>query len=120
LNPYGSVFAEYRGIGALRWKSGASSCTFQAFQLRNGDIRVLCQITDIPLPFDKAEALAGKTSDGRTIIASGLFETNYLPRLPDNYEGAGCAYRAKVLDVTRDSSRASSTWRFALTNVASA
>jgi hypothetical protein len=118
LNPYGIVFAEYRGIGALRWKSGEHrSCTFQAFQLRDGDVRVLCQTTDDPLPFDTAEALAGKTSDGRALVASGLFETNYLPGLPNNFRGTGRAYRAKVLDVTLDSSKASSIWRFALTNV---
>ena len=116
MNPYGIVFAEYRGIGALRWKSGAHrSCTFQAFQLRDGDVRVLCQTTD-PLPFDTAEALAGKTSDGRALVASGLFETNYLG-LPNNFHGTSRAYRAKVLDVTLDSSRALSMWRFALTNL---
>lgn len=118
LNPYGIVLAEYRGIGALRWKSGAQrSCTFQAFQLRDGDVRVLCQATDIPVTLDTAEALVGTTSDGRALVASGLFETNYLARLPDNYRGAGHAYRAKVLDVTLDSTRASSIWRFALTNL---
>ena len=114
MNPYGVVFAEYQGIGALRWKSGAqSSCTFQAFQLRDGDVRVLCQTTDMLLPVDTPEALAGKTSDGQSLVARGLFETNYLPRSPDNYH----AYRAKVLDVTRDPSRAPSIWRFALTNL---
>ncbi len=118
MNPYGIVFAEYQGIGALRWKSGAhSSCTFQAFQLRDGDVRVLCQTTDDPVPFDTAEALAGKTSDGRSLVASGLFETIYLPGLPNNFHGTGHAYRARVLDVTLDSSRALSIWRFALTNL---
>ena len=118
MNPYGIVFAEYQGTGVLRWKSGAhESCSFEAFQLRDGALRVLCHTPDALLPLDTAEALTGKTSDGRAIVASGLFETNYLPWSPANYHSARRAYRAKLLDVTLDSSKALTIWRFALTNL---
>jgi hypothetical protein len=122
LNEYVVVLAEYEGTGTLRCKGSAEPrCTFRTFQLRDGHVVVLCKTADAGLswmlPFDTAVALTGTTSDGRTVMASGLSETNYLPRLLNREPGVYCAYRADVLDVSIQPTEPSSMSRFAITNL---
>jgi hypothetical protein len=119
VNEYGGVLAEYSCTGTVRWKHrAATSCTFQAFQLRDGQVIVLCKMTDVGLTtFDTVEALTGTTHDGRTVTTSGLFETNYLPPLPNSEGGTYCAYRANVLDVAVHPTETASMSRFSITNL---
>jgi hypothetical protein len=118
---YGSVFASYRGHGTLRGKRGLGApCDFLAFQLRDGNVVVLTNTSfENTWLFDVnvAETLHGTTTDGRSLLAQGLFDIGYLP--PTTEPGIYAGYHCRELTIGQsgEAERATRFSRFAVTNV---
>ena len=120
MNEYGPVLVNYQGVGTLELEDGPVDCSFEACQLRDGDILLVCKLpeTDLARLFCPPEAkrFSGRTDDGSFVTATGLRETSYLPNSDNGEPGQYSAYIATYMDVKRESA-ASSSSKFALTNL---
>ena len=122
LKDYGDPIASYGGQGLLKLKDGQEvNCKFEAGQLRNGDVLLLCDFLP-PLPFFldiPAHKFVGTTSEGYRISSDErITETNYLPDIPvEGKTAVYAAFRLNKLDVRmREDDIQAREARFGVTN----
>jgi hypothetical protein len=124
LKDYGDSIAVYVGQGALTLKDGRKlNCEFEAGQLSDGEVLLLCDIMppDLSLCFMTiaANSFEGLTTEGHRIIcANRITEINYLPEPPG--DGRTAVFRAFRLDEmtveVTDSRTQAKNARFGVTN----
>src|SRR6266568_4373536 len=96
LSSYGECLATYSGEGALTLEDTRTvSCTFEAGQLKNGSVFLLCNFPehDPFLPHMPVQRFDGTTPQGFHIsIEDNIVSTNYLPDLLPDQSGTPAAY----------------------------
>ena len=124
LKHYGDSIAVYVGRGALTLKDGRKlNCKFEAGQLSDGEVLLLCNIIppDLSLCFTTFAAISfeGLTSEGHRIAcANRIMEINYLPEPPgDGQPAVFAAFRLDEMTVQMtDSHIQAKSARFGVTN----
>ncbi len=123
LKDYGEPIAYYYdGRGVLTLKDGREvSCKFEAGQLREGDVLLLCNFLppDLFLATISAIKFEGTTSKGYRISCDNrIMEINYLPDLPsDGRTGSFAAFRLGEMNVQMtDSHIQAKSAKFGVTN----
>ena len=121
LSEYGDCIAAYRGKGVLSLVDGKKlDCQFDAGQLTNGKILLLC---DFLRPFPtcliiSAANFEGTTSDGFRICANKAFtEVYYLPDMTaERSEGVWAAFCLHELSVEIAEDKNTDRLHFGITN----
>jgi hypothetical protein len=119
---YGESLAAYRGEGTLTLADGREqACKFQAGQLRDGSVVLLCYFPGASLwvLHEAAPTAFHGTSDAGEIatIEQPLTEWNYLPASPSQEAPATyTAYLVRELQVHRPDQSSAVQARFGLTN----
>lgn len=121
LKEYGNCLCEYHGKGVIKIEDGKKfDCLFEAGQLTNGQVLLLCDfvpplLTDLSISAIKFE---GTTSDGFRICATEAFsETSYLPDIPiDRSSGVWAAFHIQRMTVQVAEEERSHFLHFGITN----
>ena len=124
LSFYGEYLAAYSGEGILTLQGGlTASCTFEAGQLINGSVFLLCNFPEknIFFSFVSIQRFEGTTPQGFHIsiddsIEDNIMNTNYLPDpLPDQ-SGTSAAYAIRQMTVQKFKDPQVQNVRFGITN----
>lgn len=105
LSAYGEFIATYSGAGTLALKNAQTiSCTFEAGQLRNGEIRLLCTTSDFYSPDSPIERFNGETVEGYRITAEGYHASSaknmmFISAQISSQSGMWVAYRLDKMTV---------------------
>jgi hypothetical protein len=119
LTHYGTCIASYRGKGALTYECEQQlECYFEAGQLTDGEIVLLCasdsislwKANNFPLKFE------GITEEGFKISALGFTPRSYLPDKPDDLTGTFAAFRVNELMADIVVGGQAQSVRFGITN----
>lgn len=120
LSHYGGCFASYRGEGAMTYDDGQKlTCKFEAGQLNNGEVLLLCDFDSPPPFFNELSPVKfeGKTSEGFELWADGgVSGTNYLPGRQAGSSQSGEAFRLREMFVRMAKDDRPHSARFGLTN----
>jgi hypothetical protein len=91
LTHYGTCIAQYYGHGELTLKGEYKlSCKFEAGQLNNGDVIILCDFSSVQFLPDLSESrFDGTTLEGYKVTANNAInKINYLPEIPTGRSGS--------------------------------
>lgn len=124
LSFYGECLAAYSGEGILALQGRQTTpCTFEAGQLKNGSVFLLCNFSEknIFFPFIPVQRFEGTTHQGFHItiddsIEDNITSTNYLPDpLPDQ-SGTTAAYYVHQMTVQKAEDGQVQSVRVGITN----
>lgn len=117
---YGLYLSRYRGVGVLALENGGkANCRFDAVQLINGSVLLLC---DLEPPYSNSLQVTaidfeGRTDDSHEIVVSGnLIMTKYSEIHRSDRDSAYAAFRAQRMSVLIDPNRPTREVRFGITN----
>ncbi len=115
LSAYGDYIATYNGNGTLTLEDAQTiSCTFEAGQLRNGEIRLLCTSPEFFSFMTPIKRFDGTTVEGYSVSSERkLVRLDYLS---SSKSGTWAAYRLDVMKVQMSEHRQAQSLRFGLTN----
>lgn len=91
LTHYGTCIAQYYGHGELTLKGEYKlDCQFEAGQLNNGDVIILCDFSSVQFLPDLSESrFEGTTLEGYKVTANNAInKINYLPEIPPGRSGS--------------------------------
>ena len=115
LSAYGDYIATYSGNGNLTLEDTQTiPCTFEAGQLRNGEIRLLCSSSDFFSFMTPIKKFDGTTVEGYRI--SSAREIVAIDYQAGNPFGAWAAYRLHEMMVQMSEHVQAQSLRFGLTN----
>ncbi|MBC8253082.1 MAG: hypothetical protein H8E35_03525, partial [Ardenticatenia bacterium] len=117
LSSYGTCIYGYEGTGLLSLENDEEvECKFNAGQLKNGDVLLLCHSPEPCLP-DCPNGFKGETVEGFEVTASGsIARGNYLPVSPGDSHGMYQAYHLDRMRVELKTAPAPRNVSFGLTN----
>jgi len=120
LSFYGESLAAYSGEGTLTLEdTRIASCTFEAGQLKNGSVFLLCNFPerDPFLPHIPVQRFDGTTHQGFHVsIEDEIVSTNYLPNTLPNQSGTPAAYAVRQMTVQKAEDAQVQSVRIGITN----
>jgi hypothetical protein len=116
LNEYGSIVRKYVGEGTLLFPHAPPlQCSFEAGQLSDGEVVVLCHTASFGFP-EEPTRLVGVTHSGWSVTANFERSLNFLAPSTSLPDGSYYAYRTLRLHVDLRGQSPPSTVRFGVVN----
>lgn len=115
LSAYGDYIATYSGEGTITLTNMKTiPCTFEAGQLRNGQIRLLCSLSEFYWPTTSVKRFDGTTPEGYHV--SSVRNIMNIDVHMSSTSGTWAAFRLDEMTIQMVEHRQVQTLRFGLTN----